>query len=126
MEKLFGFVEDRLSGSKRMTTDEKRMHRAKLLIDLEDAESDLAFSRDKARDMVYAMRTVIDTLEHSVELEPSSGDFTADGDLEIRLSLAQHANFVTVAAAGGVISEMKKCRQSVFNLRERKRKLVLL
>jgi hypothetical protein len=109
-----------------MTVDEKRMRRAQLIIDLEDAESDLAFSRDKARDMCHTMQTVIDTLQHSIELEPSSRDFTADGELETRLSLAQHANFVTVAAAGGVISEMKKCRQSVFNLRERKRKLVLL
>lgn len=108
-----------------MTVDEKRLHRAQLIVEIEDAESDLAFSCDKARDMVHAMQTVIDTLQHSIELEPSSRDFTADGELETRLSLAQHANFVTVAAVGNVINEMKKCRQALFNLRERKRKLVL-
>lgn len=107
-----------------MTADEKRMQRAQLIIELEDAESDLAFSRDKARAMVHTLQTVIDTLQNNIELEPSSRDFTADGELENRLTLAQHANFVTVAATGSVISEMRKCRQNLFNLRERKRKLI--
>jgi hypothetical protein len=108
-----------------MTADEKRMHRAQLIVDIEDAESNLSSSREKALKMVCSLQTVIRTLQRNIELEPSTADFTADGDIASRLTPDQHANFVTALAVATEIGAMKRCRQDLFNFRERKRKIVL-
>lgn len=69
-----------------MTDQEKKLHRAKLQVEIEDAESDLAFLRDQAIGASEVFERIARTIRHNAELEPSTADFTGDGDIQNRLT----------------------------------------
>lgn len=69
-----------------MTEQEKKLHRARLLVEIEDAERDAAFSRDQASAVAESLERIADKLRHNAELQPSPQDFTADGDVANRLN----------------------------------------
>lgn len=109
-----------------MTDYEKKLHRAKLQVEIEDAESDLAFLQDEAIGVSEALEDIVRTIRHNAELEPSPADFTADGDVQNRLTPEQIASFASAGSIASMIENLKKARQAVFNLRERKRKLAVM
>jgi hypothetical protein len=102
-----------------MTTDEKRLHRAKLLIEIEDSGSDLAYSRDNAIALAGRLEEIASVLRRNAELDPSAADFTSDADVANRLNPTQLATMRNWEAVTGAIQEMKIARQTVFNLRKR-------
>ncbi len=102
-----------------MTDHEKKQQRAQLLIDLEDAESDLAHLREKARRIIDAMEAAATKLRFNTGLGPSGDDFTMEGDMRNRLgpecqSLPGYADLLKL------IDELKVARQKVYNLNLRK------
>lgn len=105
-----------------MTDKEKRLHRAQLLIDIEDAEKELAYIRDKAASVIEEHRTITEALKVNIEIEPSHADFTVDSEVVQRLTPSAIVLDGGQAAAA-LIAEMRRARQRLFNLYERKRKL---
>lgn len=109
-----------------MTLEEKRLHRAKLLIELEDAESDLSYARDSAIGFAEGLEEIASVLRKNAEMEPSSDDFTAEADIANRLNPTQLARLQNWQSVTAAISEMKHSRQTLFNLRKRKSSLPLV
>jgi hypothetical protein len=102
-----------------MTDQEKKLQRAQLLVDLEDAHTDLAHIREKAERMIEQLKGVATKLRHNVTLTPSTADFTMEGDIANRLgpefqSVPGYVDFLKV------IEELKMARQKVYNLELRK------
>jgi hypothetical protein len=108
-----------------MTEQDKKLRRAQLQVDIEDAESDLAFLRDEAAETIHRLEQVAETVRRNADLEPSPTDFTAEGDIVNRLTPTQVADFETSQSVSSLIERLKKARQVLFTLRERKRKLVV-
>ena len=106
-----------------MTDLEKKRYRGELLVDLEDAESALAYLRDRALSVAGEFESIAKKLRFSVEVEPSHIDFTSDGDVQVRLTPDQIARFETVQAVSAIIEDMKEARQHLFNLQQRKQRL---
>ena len=50
-----------------MTLEEKRLHRAKLLLETEDAESDLSYSRDRAIALANGLEEIASVLRRNAE-----------------------------------------------------------
>jgi hypothetical protein len=103
-----------------MTADEKRRHRAELQIEIEDGESDFTYCRDRARGLASDLRGVVDKILRNAELEPSAEDFTADAELENRLSPTQLARLQDWKSVIEIFGELRRYRQSLYNLRKRK------
>jgi hypothetical protein len=100
-----------------MTDENLKLHRAQLLVKIEDAGDDLMAVRDKALSAVKAHEEALGKVRHNVLLEPSPADFTLEGDVENRLTPDE---LVSLRKADVVfihlIEEMKKARQEVFTL----------
>jgi hypothetical protein len=108
-----------------MTEQERKLHRAKLLVEIEDAERDFVFSQDQAIAVAEALEGIAEKLRRNAELQPSPTDFTAEGDVVNRLSPDQIAEFPRQQSVSALIEELKKSRQSVFNLRKRRERLTV-
>jgi hypothetical protein len=104
-----------------MTDQEKKLHRAQLLIDIEDAQGDLVILQDVALEMAGHIQNVVGKLQRNAELVPSVADFDVESELENRLDVGQKLD---IPAAMKVISEMRSARQKVYTLQNRRSKLV--
>lgn len=104
-----------------MTTDEKRRHRAELQIEIEDAESDFAYCRDRARGLASGLQEVAAVILRNAELETRTDnyDFTADAELENRLSPTQLAKVQDWKSVIEIFGELRGYRQCLHNLRKR-------
>jgi len=107
-----------------VTDQEKRLHRAQLLIDIEDAEKELAYSRDKAATVAREHENISDAIRRNIEIDPSQADFTVDGEVANRLTPTQ-ITFEGGQTAAALIAEMRRARRNLFDLYERRRKLPL-
>ncbi len=103
-----------------MTVDEKRRHRADLQIEIEDSESDFIYCRDRARGLASGLQEVAAVILRNAELEPSADDFTADAELENRLSPTQLARLQDWKSVIEIFGELRRYRQGLYNLRKRK------
>lgn len=103
-----------------MTDVERKRHRAELQIELEDAQSDLAYLQDQAMSMAGHIEEVVSKLRHNAGLSPSVSDFDVEAELENRLDTGQQLD---IPSAMKVISGMRTARQKVYNLQTRKTKL---
>jgi hypothetical protein len=106
-----------------MTDQEKKLHRAKLLIEIEDAERDLAFSQDQAIALAERLEKIADKLRGNAELQPNPLDFSPEGDVANRLTPDQISEFPVLQMVAAVVEELKRSRQTVLNLRKRMDKL---
>ena len=103
-----------------MTVDEKRRHRAELQIEIEDSESDFTYCRDRARGLASGLQEVAAVILRNAELEPSADDFTADAELENRLSPTQLARLQDWKSVIEIFGELRRYRQGLYNLRKRR------
>ena len=108
-----------------MTDQDKKLRRAQLQVEIDDAESDLAFLRDEAAQAAQRLEQITETVRRNADLEPSPTDFTAEGDIANRLTPTQVDGFETPTSISRLIERLKKSRQELFSLRERKRKLMV-
>lgn len=106
-----------------MTDQEKRLQRAQLQVEVEEAELELAHLREKAIRLVGSLRTIADKIEMNANLRPSADDFLMEVELERRLA-PENQQTMDYAAAVSVIFQLRKARQDLLNLRERKSNLV--
>jgi hypothetical protein len=103
-----------------MTVDEKRRHRAELQIEIEDSESDFTYCRDRARGLASGLQEVAVVILRNAELEPSADDFTADAELENRLSPTQLVRLQDWKSVIEIFGELRRYRQGLYNLRKRR------
>lgn len=104
-----------------MTERDRKLHRGNLLVQIEDTEDNLGFLRGTAISTAQAFERVAERLRRNALLEPSPLDFTAEGDVENRLTPDEAASFETVESVSTQIEKMKRARQDVFNLRKLRR-----
>ncbi len=102
-----------------MTDQEKKLRRAQLLVDLEDAQNELAHLREKAERAIQQMKVAANKLRHNITLEPSTADFTVEGDIANRLG-PESQSLPGYAELLKLIDELKVARQNVYNLQLRK------
>jgi hypothetical protein len=102
-----------------MTDQDKKLQRAQLLVDIEDAEDDLAHLREKTERAIELMQAAVTKLRRGINLAPSSADFTVEGDIANRLSPESQSlpGYVDLLK---LIEELKIARQKVYNLNLRK------
>jgi hypothetical protein len=105
-----------------MTEQEKKMERANLFLELEDATSDLVHLRERAFRFAKCLRDAAAKIESSAREEPSGNDFTAEGDLMRRLD-PRSQEALNYDAAVKLIEELKTARQNLYNLNLRKSSL---
>jgi hypothetical protein len=103
-----------------MTDQEKKLQRAQLQIELDDAQSELAHFQEAALALVDHISQAIGKLQRNAELRPSPSDFSVDAELENRLDPDQRLDIERVRK---LIAEMRAARQKVYNLQNRKAKL---
>lgn len=103
-----------------MTDQEKRLQRAQLQIDLEDAQNGLEHLRKKALRMSGELKELYEKLQDSVGREPSSDDFSMRVGMTDRLRPDVQLD---VPAIIEVLDELKASRQKVYNLQEQKNRL---
>ena len=104
-----------------MTNQDRNLYRGQLLVQIENAEEDLGLLRGDAISAARGLEGIAEKLRWNAGLEPSPSDFTAEGDVENRLTPDEVASFATVDSVSKMIERMKKARQDVFNLRKLKR-----
>jgi hypothetical protein len=102
-----------------VTEQEKKFQRAQLLVDLEDAQSDLAHLRERALRLIEGMEAAASKLRRVAMLEPSGMDFEVQGDIANRLG-PEHQSLPGYAEMLKLIDELKVARQKVYNLQFRK------
>jgi Zn-dependent oligopeptidase len=106
-----------------MTVRDKQTLRAQLHIELEDAESSFAYQREQVAQLSQGLRSVIDTLQANCDLDPSADSFDADANLEHRLSPSCQS-ILNYAALLKALDGLKRARQNLFNVRQRKTALI--
>jgi ubiquinone biosynthesis protein UbiJ len=102
-----------------MTDQEKKIQRAQLQVELDDARDDLAHLREKAIRLANKIEQVCQLLRRNASREPSAADFTAEADMANRLQ-PEHQSALDHSEIVKLIDELKVTRQKVFNLSERK------
>ena len=70
--------------------------------------------------MASDLQEVVNAIFRNVELEPSAEDFTADGELKNRLTPVQLAKLQDWKSIIEIFGELRRYRQSLYNLRKRK------
>ena len=103
-----------------MTAGERRQQRAQILVELEEAETELSALQTKAARVADGLSAIASKLKRNAILEPEPEDFQPDFELKNRLSPESQSHFITYAAGIGLIEELKVARQKVFNLRRQK------
>ncbi len=103
-----------------MTQEEKRSQRAHLVIEIEDAEAELAHEQERAIRIAQGLRIVAKKLEGNADLVPSGEDFSLGSDLRLSPVDQGYMDFVAVASS---IESLRVARQNLHNLRVRKRNL---
>ena len=103
-----------------MTVDEKRKNRVELQIGIEDAESDFIHCQDRARGVARGLQEVAEVILRNTELEPSANDFSADAELENRLTPTQLGKLQDWKSVMEIFGELKCCRQALYNLKKRR------
>jgi hypothetical protein len=105
-----------------VTDQEKKLQRAELLIEIEDAESDLNALREKAIRRQQALQKIASKLEMNAALLPSDDDFSVVAEVgrKLRLEDQEVLNFVEITK---LIEELKQARQNVYNLHGRRKQL---
>jgi|SRR5208282_4628193 len=104
-----------------MTDQEKKLQRAQLQVDLEDAQGELVHLREKAIRMSLELKRLAEKLQNSVDREPSSNDFSMHLDMTDRLDPTLQLDIPAIIK---VLDELKVARQNVYNLQTRKDHLV--
>lgn len=102
-----------------MTAEERISISDRLRKEIQDAESTLAYKREKALQFAQRLREVIETVEMNCNLQPSREDFEMETNLERRLS-PEYQGALNYTAAITLISELKFARQALFNVHLRK------
>lgn len=102
-----------------MTEHEKKQQRAALIVDIEDAQSDLAHLQEKALRVASHLGKIAAKVQKNATLVPSSNDFTAEYELENRLDPSDMA-VLSFSEVVKLIEELKLARQAMFNLNHRK------
>lgn len=107
---------------KNVTDDEKRRQRIELECELDKAKEDLANFQEHAERLADGLESVAATLRKNVKLHPSADDFSAEAQLENRVSPDKElvVNFPAVVKA---IEDMRLTRQKISNLQQRKKRL---
>ena len=101
-----------------MTTADKVSLRGQLLAEIEQAEDDLAYEREKALRLAAGLREAAERIETSGRVEPSGGDFEMESNLATVLPSTFRPLF-DFDGAVSLLSNLKKKRQTLVNLRLR-------
>ena len=104
-----------------MTQQEKKQQRGELLVELDDAQLELAHLREKGNRIADKMEAVLKKLRRNTGLEPSRDDFNMRGDELNRLDIGEVCP--DSHEVGKLIDEMKAARQKVLTLVDRKQQL---
>ena len=102
-----------------MTDQEKKLQRAQLQVEFDDARDDLAHLREKAIRLANNIEQVCQLLRKNASLDPSAADFSAEVDMANRLQ-PEHQSALDQSGIVKLIDELKVTRQKVFSLSERK------
>src|SRR5438105_765409 len=105
-----------------MTTEERKLQRAQVQVELEDAQSYLNDLQIKATRWADALDEVSSKIRHNASLEPSKNDFDFNHDLQNRVNQAVQAN-LNYGEIVKLIEELKVARQKVVNLTRQKNQL---
>lgn len=105
-----------------MTEQEKRQQRADLLIGVEDAHTEYAHLRERVYRLADSFEDVVRTLRCNGTLKPSPADFDAELEIESRLK-AEHQAIFDFQKTADAIEELRRARQRLFTLTERKAQL---
>jgi hypothetical protein len=105
-----------------MTDQEKREQKIKLLVDLEEAQDDLAHLRENALRVADDLESAVRKIRENAVRQPSKADFSADQELAGRLT-QQHRTAMDFDHATNLIEKLRAARQRVFQLDERRMQL---
>jgi hypothetical protein len=109
-----------------VTDQEKRMQRAQLVIDCEDAARDLAHLREKSQRIMEVIHEVSEWLYEHKSKEPSPADFqplTGDNrEAAIRVE-GKYREYMNINHCIKLTEELKSARGKLFNLKQRREAL---
>lgn len=105
-----------------MTDQEKREQRGRLLVDLEDAKSDLASLQEKAVRMSEEMKEAATTVRRNADLQPSGEELATGGAAENRLG-QEYQSLPAYIDLIKLIQALRAARQKVYSLELRKARL---
>lgn len=105
-----------------MTDQEKKQQRVSLGIEIEDAQQEFAYLREKALRWAGNLDAIAKKVYRVATLNPSAADFTAEFELANRLTpeCRPVLNFEEIEK---LIEELRAARKQLFNLAERKSQL---
>ncbi len=108
-----------------MTTDEKKLQRANLIIELEDTGNDFAHEREAVLRCADTLQELSMWLQGHANREPSSDDLTAGGDLEDATIRTQgkYRECLDFNRLLQLTGNLKKHRQKLYSLKLRKSNL---
>ena len=102
-----------------MTDQEKRQSRGELLVNLEEAQKNLAHLQEKAEQFSDAMEGAATKLRRNANRKPSAEECAAGVDSEDRLG-PECQSLPSYAEALRLIDELNVARRKVWNLESRK------
>uniref|UniRef100_A0A7V4XSN2 Uncharacterized protein n=1 Tax=Acidobacterium capsulatum TaxID=33075 RepID=A0A7V4XSN2_9BACT len=102
-----------------MTDQERKMQRAHLLVELQDAEDEVVHLRERLHGYADALDRVTKKLRLNATLQPSRDGFHAEAEMRGRLMPEEIASVQTADKLVAAIEELRQAQQRLFLLRER-------
>lgn len=103
-----------------MTDNQRISIRSQLLAEIEQAEDDFACRREQALRLAREFRQVAEIAEHNAMAIPSAEDCLAGPSLSQQLPEQTYKSVLDYPATISLLSEVRKARQKVHDLRQRK------
>ena len=105
-----------------VTDQEKKQQRVSLGIELEDAQVELAYLREKAFQIADRLDEITNRIRVNATRKPSRADFDSDIEMENRLG-PEHQSVLSFEETGKLIEDLRAARKKLYNLSERKSQL---
>ena len=103
-----------------MTADEEISVRGRFLVEVEDAEAQLALQQERVRQWARQMRETANVLEKSADYPPSGEDCLAGPPPTQQLPQVAYKPLPDYDGIIAALFELRQTRQEVYNLRQRK------
>ena len=105
-----------------MTDQEKREQRVNLLIDLEEAQEELAHIRERALRVADDLESAAQKMRENADCQPSKAAFSPEQELASKLT-QRHQEAMYFDQAANLIEKLRTSRRRVFQLSERRKQL---
>jgi len=105
-----------------MTDQEKRQQRVNLMIDLEEAQEELAHLRERALRVADGLESAARKMRENADCQPSNADFSPEQELSSKLS-QRHQEAMDHEQATSLIENLRMARQRVVQLNQRRSQL---